>query len=223
MSSDARCSLLPPRDHGFWRDPDAVEHAIQATISVEQARLDAVAAVDEAHRRAKEQETALAKCQAEVRMLREMLAASRVTTSPQKGLALGDQAAALAEAQSTAQNALAEAATLRAALDVERTRARDAAKAAFVAASRSAPADSTDAALRCELLEERMRVRELQQQLVEQQVAIAEQGRLRERMRHLQAALDAERARCCDLQANLAAREGTPSPPLAAPGPWQQR
>lgn len=166
-STDARCSLLPPREHAFWRDPDAVEHAIAATLCVEQARLDAVAAAEEARQQTADAHAALARCQAEVVELRKQLAAARKAAGPDPRAA-----EALASAHATAQAALAEAATLRAALEVERTRARDAARAAAATTGAAAAAASAGAArpqgmdaLRCELLEERMRVRELQQQL----------------------------------------------------------
>jgi hypothetical protein len=230
--ADARCSLLPPRDHAFWRDPQAVEHAIAATVAVEQERVQAVTAAEEATRRAADSSLALSRSQAETKALREQLAAAvRSRATPGGGAAKPGavhEAPLLAQVQTQLQSCLAaqaaataEAATLRAALEVERTRARDAARAATVAAAATAVAtagrpEGMDT-LRLELVEERMRVRELSSQLAEVQ---AELPRVRQTLRSTQAALDEARSRVCELQAKLSARDGTPSPPSGSA--WQQ-
>ena len=244
--ADARCSLLPPKDHAFWRDPAAVEHAIAATVAVEQERVQAITAAEEATRRAADTSLALSRSQAEAKALREQLAAAvrRATPagggaasspgppSPGRGMATVGEVPTLAHVQAQLQSSLAaqaaataEAATLRAALEVERTRARDAARAASVAAAATAVATAAGRpegmdTLRLELVEERMRVRELSASLAEVQ---AELPRVRQTLRNTQAALDEQRSLVCELQAKLSARDGTPSPPSGAISAWQHR
>jgi hypothetical protein len=163
--------------------------------------------------------------------------------------ALAVAQAAAAEANAAAAAARAEAATLRDALAVERARARGAAAAAqaasadataaraaaFVAAGGSTGSGGAASrlvdidALRVDLLEERLRSRELAATLAAERGAAghnpasqpssssaetpsAELLRLRERVRSLQASLDAAEARGRDLEAELDSLTRAPSP-----------